>query len=568
LMIDLSRKYYSIQWLENHIRELSYLKMNLFHLHLSDNEGFRMECSTYPQIQSEQRYSKAELKNLIELASSYNIEIIPEIDMPNHMSAIMKNFPDAWLIDSLGNNLGECCMDFTLDTARKVASNILDEYLPLFPGRYWHMGADEYITNFDLFPHIIKWVKQKYGENAQPQEAYFDFINWIDSTVKSYGKTLRTWNDWSDNTADLTFTTSVNKDVVIDHWQGNFPPQRFIDEGYRINNCSQRHMYYFVANPSINNPLIYEEWTPLLFSKYVNVENKNNKVQGAKIAVWSDLPDTETETQTAKAILKVLRIVAQKTWNFNDSPLEYKDFESEINQIGVAPLIQYPENPIPNNLAYLKPIYASSVESNSDEFSSEMANDGDYYTRWASHLTDKEWIYIDFGEIIEFTRVKLRWEYAYATQYALQISNDADNWTDIYETFNGNGEVDDITTLKSKARYLKLDFRKRVAWNGYSLWEIEVYDSSKINSSYSETLSSFGNISPNPATDYITIIQPSDGFLVEIYDVMGVLIQSTKFNLTQHPPLMGERLRIDVANLFPGVYFVKIGDRFEKFVKI
>jgi len=162
----------------------------------------------------------------------------------------------------------------------------------------------------------------------------------------------------------------------------------------------------------------------------------------------------------------------------------------------------------------------------------------------------------------------LRWEYAYATQYALQISNDADNWTDIYETFNGNGEVDDITTLKSKARYLKLDFRKRVAWNGYSLWEIEVYDSSKINSSYSETLSSFGNISPNPATDYITIIQPSDGFLVEIYDVMGVLIQSTKFNLTQHPPLMGERLRIDVANLFPGVYFVKIGDRFEKFVKI
>lgn len=208
-----------------------------------------------------------------------------------------------------------------------------------------------------------------------------------------------------------------------------------------------------------------------------------------------------------------------------------------------------------------------------------MANDGDYTTRWSSALTDNEWIYIDFGKKTKFTTVRLNWEYAYPTDYAIQISDDATNWTDIYFTNQGKGSFEIIDDLSSEARYLKVDCRKRVAWNGNSLWEFEVYDSNAIASVYNFPEYFDKMIYPNPASEYIIInydsmnqsnIYPTvkhgvDGKVeIEIYDVMGVLIKTT---LVETQNIVSRHQRIDISNISPGVYFVKIGDKIEKFVK-
>jgi len=77
LMVDNGRKYYTIAWLQNHIKELAYLKMNYFHLHLSDDSGFRLQSTVHPEIMSAQYYTRAEIDALQVLAAKYHVTIVP-----------------------------------------------------------------------------------------------------------------------------------------------------------------------------------------------------------------------------------------------------------------------------------------------------------------------------------------------------------------------------------------------------------------------------------------------------------------------------------------------------------
>ncbi len=583
LMIDLGRRYHTVRWLENHIRDISFLKMNLFHFHLSDNEGFRLECETYPQNTSKEFYTKQEMLDLQKLAKKYFMEIIPEIDMPSHLGAILNHFPELEIIDTNGNSAGACCIDFTKDESRNFIQNLISEYINLFEGKYWHLGADEYNIDFGKYPQFKKWAESKYGSGAIAEDAYFGFINWANDLVKSKGKQLRIWNDWSNNLQNKVQKTFIDKDITIDYWAGNYRIDKFIDSSFKVMNCSVKYLYYVLANPFINSELIFNEWNVLNFSSFdeeLKVEFSQN-ILGAKFHIWNDVSGiaTENEAQTANTVMKVIRIVSLKTWNKSYSIDGFKNFNTLITKIGRAPGYIEPASPIPFNLAYKMPIYASSVEPKSEDLYPEMANDGDYTTRWASALTDKEWIYVDFGKKTKFTTVRLNWEYAYPTDYAIQISDDAINWTDIYFTDKGKGSFEIIDDLNSESRYVKVDCRKRVAWNGNSLWEFEVYDSNAIASVYNFQEDLDKMIYPNPAMDYITINldrwSPHSRCAtseIEIYNVMGVLIQTTPS--ASQPPLPDGNLRIDISHFTTGVYFVKIvGSNgacsiVEKFVKM
>ena len=102
MMVDVGRKYFTVDWLRRHVKELAYLKMNRLHLHLSDTFGFRLESTTHPEVVSEQYYTKQQIRDLIALAAQYHIEVIPEIDMPGHMNAILADHPDLQLTDTNG----------------------------------------------------------------------------------------------------------------------------------------------------------------------------------------------------------------------------------------------------------------------------------------------------------------------------------------------------------------------------------------------------------------------------------------------------------------------------------
>ena len=150
-----------------------------------------------------------------------------------------------------------------------------------------------------------------------------------------------------------------------------------------------------------------------------------------------------------------------------------------IKNIAVRPawLNTVPPSPtptiVPSNLvSFNKPVTVSSVTGAN---TGPKAVDGSGGTRWESQISDPQWIYVDLGSAFPITNVDLVWEGAYATQYQVQISNDATNWTMVHQEWGGNGGTDTIA-VNQTARYVRMYGTQRVnsAW-GYSLWEFRVF---------------------------------------------------------------------------------------------
>ncbi|BEK99073.1 family 20 glycosylhydrolase [Nocardia seriolae] len=94
LMLDTGREFFPVDWVKARIRDAAYLRMNPVQLHLSDSQGFRLDSTRHPEITSPEHYSAEDLREILDYADSYGIEIVPEIDMPSHMNAILAGHPD------------------------------------------------------------------------------------------------------------------------------------------------------------------------------------------------------------------------------------------------------------------------------------------------------------------------------------------------------------------------------------------------------------------------------------------------------------------------------------------
>lgn len=374
LMVDAGRKYFTPGWLHQHIRELAWLKLNVLHLHFSDNQGFRIESERHPEIVSAEHLSKAELRDLVELARRHHITVIGEIGMPGHMTAALAPHPEFQLADANGEPAPDK-LDVTNPLARQYARELVEEFLPLFPGRYWHTGGDEYMASADYrnYPQLQAYAREKHGPDANAKDAVLDFVNWLDGLVRSQGRVTRFWHDGVSGGNAVT----VSPDTVVDWWTdfnpiGDLlppPPQEFLARGHSIGNASYWPLYYTVGAaagfpeglPPRPDPCsMYEGWEVRQFTGPLNapavlcqtvhvlpvktVADDEPRNLGAKLFVWNDDPDAETEAQIAAGIAPRLRIVAQKTWN---SPLltpRYAAFMPLAEAIGHAPGYELPRD--------------------------------------------------------------------------------------------------------------------------------------------------------------------------------------------------------------------------------
>ena len=130
-----------------------------------------------------------------------------------------------------------------------------------------------------------------------------------------------------------------------------------------------------------------------------------------------------------------------------------------------------------DNLAFGKKAYASSVSTDAgDPGAVTDASDG---SRWKSEVTSDEWIYVDLGEETEVATIVLNWETAHAKAYKLQLSDDARTWRDVYVQNDCKGGIETIKIEPQQARYVKMQGVQYATMWGYSLYEIEVYDTKK-----------------------------------------------------------------------------------------
>lgn len=136
-----------------------------------------------------------------------------------------------------------------------------------------------------------------------------------------------------------------------------------------------------------------------------------------------------------------------------------------------------------DNLAYRKNVVASSSPG---EFEPTVCLvDNNTGSRWASIYNDDEWVYVDLGAPTEIASVVLNWEAAYATSYKLLVATDTDHWQEVYSTTAGKGGLENIKFKPVTARYVKMQGIKRATQWGYSLYEMEIYSSKKVESGLS-----------------------------------------------------------------------------------
>ncbi|MDI4644476.1 polysaccharide lyase family 8 super-sandwich domain-containing protein [Cohnella hashimotonis] len=198
--------------------------------------------------------------------------------------------------------------------------------------------------------------------------------------------------------------------------------------------------------------------------KWESAYGKSYKIQVSNDAVaWTDVYATSLgdgdidDISFGKVNARYVRMQGVRQGNANGYSLaEFNVYEA------VAP-----------NLAEGRNVVASSIRA--ADVSAGNAVDGSLTTRWGSNYTDQQSIYVDLGASQTIAKVVLHWEAAYGKEYQIQVSDNAADWTTVYSTANGDGDIDEIAFEPVNARYVKMNGLKRGSTYGYSLWEFKVY---------------------------------------------------------------------------------------------
>lgn len=335
-MLDIARKPYSAGWIEDRIKELGDLKFNQLGLHFSDDQGFRIASDTHPEVVSKDHLSKAQVRDIVKLAASRHIDVIPELDSPGHLGAVIRAHPDLQLRNASGTPY-QGTLDISKPGAAKIVDDLLKEYAPLFPGRYWHLGGDEYLalTAADpqtKFPQLAQAAKDRYGAGARVQDLAQGWLNDRAATLRSSHATLLAWNDGF----YAGGVVRADKSLQVAYWTGRESNERdpvsYLREGRMVETYNDEYLYYVLGQPNgfryPTGQRIYEEWTPLVVRGTKPVDKKYDpQIVGGTFAVWGDVPSAQTQDQVAAGIRLPLAATAQKLWHAGTPPLAWADFK-------------------------------------------------------------------------------------------------------------------------------------------------------------------------------------------------------------------------------------------------
>ena len=199
-MLDIARKHFSAEWIEARIREMGDLKLNQLQLHLSDDQAVRVESDTAPRGRLQApSVQGAGAPHRQAGGQSRHITVIPEVDSPGHLGAVIKAHPDLQLRSASGST-ARGAIDISNPRAAKIVDDLLGEYADLFPGKYWHLGGDEYqaLTTGTPRPPTRTWPRRPASATARTPASQDLATAWLNDrakTVRKHGKTPQLWND-------------------------------------------------------------------------------------------------------------------------------------------------------------------------------------------------------------------------------------------------------------------------------------------------------------------------------------------------------------------------------------
>ncbi|HKW17630.1 MAG TPA: family 20 glycosylhydrolase [Terriglobales bacterium] len=233
LMIDSGRHFMPVEVIERNLDGMAAVKMNVFHWHLSENQGFRVESKRFPKLQEMGSdglyYTQEQVRDVIAYARDRGIRVIPEFDMPGHSTAWFVGYPDLASAPgpySIERKWGvfDPAMDPTRESTYKFLDEFIGEMAKLFPDQFFHIGGDEVNgKQWDANPKIQEFMRAHGLKNNADLQAYFNTR--IQKIVEKHKKTMEGW--------DEILRPDLPKSIVIQSWRGQQSLADAARQGYR-----------------------------------------------------------------------------------------------------------------------------------------------------------------------------------------------------------------------------------------------------------------------------------------------------------------------------------------------
>jgi hexosaminidase len=220
LLIDVGRHYQPMEVLKRNLDAMAAVKLNVFHWHLTEDQGFRVESKKFPKLHSLGSdglyYTQDQVREIITYATERGIRVMPEFDIPGHSTSWLVGYPELgsapgpYKIER-GAGIFEPALDPTRDQTYKFLDGFLGEMAALFPDAYMHIGGDENEgKQWDRNPRIQAFMKEKGIKDNHALQAYFN--QQVLKILQKHGKKMIGWEE--------ILHPDLPKDAVIHSWRG------------------------------------------------------------------------------------------------------------------------------------------------------------------------------------------------------------------------------------------------------------------------------------------------------------------------------------------------------------
>lgn len=399
LFIDCARKYFSPEWIKNLIRRASMQRYNAIEIHFSEAEGTRFESAAFPWLtKNNKALTRVEMTEIIELAKTYHMDVIPSMDIPGHTEYIVKEYkkyvkahPD-WsftcddvVYDKSIKGFGSIANHYSyngetkkedyigIDVTKKHAvafiNALVDDYAEYFRSQGcdrinicgdellgWYsftLGGKQfgYENRWESLEHWDEYAKKTLGiKNGSASDTFVNYLNTVASRLEEKGYRVRVFND--EINLNKNQHVKLNSSIELNYWTGlPASPKTYVKEGHYMYNDVSHWNFYVVKNKgggdimttdfsSVNPENIYKNWNPRSFS------SKKDKVKtipdaqfgGSYFHIWCDHPDFKSDQTIWDETNKLTWTNSCKMWNpeITDS-LKYKRFGRFVSAMGSFP---------------------------------------------------------------------------------------------------------------------------------------------------------------------------------------------------------------------------------------
>ena len=440
LHIDVSRHFFSIDFIKKQVDAMAMFKMNRLHLHLTDAAGWRMEIESWPRLTGYAAwrpeanwkawwngdrayveegtpgayggyYTKEELKSLVEYAAERHITVIPEIEMPGHSEEVLAAYPE---VGCGGNPETHADLCIGKEVTFKMLEDILDEVIEVFPSEYIHIGGDEAGKQaWKTCPDCRRRMKEEGLENVDELQSYM--IRHIEKYVNSKGRKIIGW--------DEILEGGVSKTATVMSWRGTEGGISAMNMGNDVIMCPGSYCYLdkaqdapFLEPESIGGYLPLEKVFGYEPVETTMPQKGLDRLLGVQANLWTEYVPTESHAE--HMLWPRAAAIAEIGWSPAGSKADYQDFRRRAliamnalrdngyavfdleNEYGErkAALSPVTNKAIGRKIRYVKPWHRSYPASGETSLIDGQCggwanNDG----RWMGFLSDIN-VVIDLGE--------------------------------------------------------------------------------------------------------------------------------------------------------------------------